>query len=264
MKKNKYIIFIGLFIILIASVLIYVDINRSNIHEKAPGKKVSALFIGNSYTSVNDLPKMISDIASSRGNKLEYDSNTPGSYTFEKHVNDAQTLAKINNNNWDFVILQEQSQMPALETIIVENQVETYAKQLDKIINSKNNNTQTVFYETWGRKDGDPELCKTITANCNYAGMQNRIIASYEKMSQDLDADLAPVGKAWLLARKNHPEINLYQADGSHPSKEGSYLAACVFYITLFKDSVTNANNLGIDKTQAKYLQEIAQQSISN
>lgn len=42
-------------------------------------KKV--LFLGNSYTAVNNLPQMMADVAVSAGDSLWFDSNTPGGYT---------------------------------------------------------------------------------------------------------------------------------------------------------------------------------------
>jgi hypothetical protein len=44
---------------------------------------------------------------------------------------------------------------------------------------------------------------------------------------------VAPVGLAWKLARERIPGVSLYATDGSHPSRIGSYLAACVIYSTL-------------------------------
>jgi hypothetical protein len=41
------------------------------------------------------------------------------------------------------------------------------------------------------------------------------------------NAILSPVGALWNYIRNTYPEINLYSADGSHPSLEGSYAAAC-------------------------------------
>jgi len=72
---------------------------------------------------------------------------------------------------------------------------------------------------------------------------------------------LAPAGEAWQLARQTHPEINLY-ADDRHPSTAGTYLAACVFYITLFNKPVTGATSLTLDKSQAKILRQIAEQAV--
>ncbi|MFM9004523.1 MAG: hypothetical protein ACKOSR_03320, partial [Flavobacteriales bacterium] len=71
------------------------------------------LFLGNSYTSVNNLPAMTQACALSAGDSLIIDSNTPGGYTFEGHSTNAISLQKIALGNWDFVVLQEQSQRPS-------------------------------------------------------------------------------------------------------------------------------------------------------
>ena len=49
------------------------------------------LFIGNSYTSVNNLPQTIASVASSVGDNLIFDSNTPGGYRFMDHATNPTT-----------------------------------------------------------------------------------------------------------------------------------------------------------------------------
>jgi hypothetical protein len=44
---------------------------------------------------------------------------------------------------------------------------------------------------------------------------------------------LVPVGPAWEWIRSNYPDIQLYAKDGIHPSAEGVYLSACVFYSSI-------------------------------
>ena len=46
--------------------------------------------------------------------------------------------------------------------------------------------------------------------------------------ADSLLAEVAPVGMAWWMALAERRDIDLYQADGSHPSVAGSYLAAVV------------------------------------
>ena len=53
------------------------------------------LFLGNSYTSVNNLPQLISDVALSAGDTLMFDSNTPGGYQLLDHNIDSVTISKI-------------------------------------------------------------------------------------------------------------------------------------------------------------------------
>lgn len=68
-------------------------------------QKRAVLFLGNSYTYVNDLPFLTAQIALSKGDTLLYDSNTPGGYTFQAHATNSQSIAKIFQQNWDAVVL---------------------------------------------------------------------------------------------------------------------------------------------------------------
>jgi homocysteine S-methyltransferase len=49
------------------------------------------------------------------------------------------------------------------------------------------------------------------------------------------------VGPAWERARAEHPEVELHDADGSHPSPAGTYLAACTFLGALLGKSPVGA-----------------------
>lgn len=130
------------------------------------------------------------------------------------------------------------------------------------MIHESNRSARTVLFETWGRKNGDTEYFMRIPAVGDYNGDQALISATYEQLAAALPATLAHVGKAWSSVRHSHPGIELYQADGSHPSDEGNYLSACVFYDVLFNASVMGASSLSLDPAQAKVLQEAADQTV--
>ena len=145
------------------------------IHLKAQSnKKIQALFLGNSYTYVNNLPQLIKDIALANGDTLFFDTNCPGGYTFQNHSLDATSIGKINSQLWDCVVLQAQSQEPAFSPWQVSSQTLPYAIKLDSIIKNKNVCTQTIFFETWGRKNGNASNCPSYPPICTYNGMQNR------------------------------------------------------------------------------------------
>jgi hypothetical protein len=185
--------------------------------------------------------------------------SAPGGYFLMQHAYYPPTLDKIKSKPWDFVILQEQSQAPALANDYVNKYVVPYATQLDKTIHLDNPRAKTVFFETWGYKNGDSDNCAKVPEVCDYAGMQERLRQVYTVMAQNAEGETAPVGDTWRYVRKNHPEIELYQSDGKHPSPEGTYLDACVFYATLFKKELVGAASLAINPSQAKILQEAAQ-----
>ncbi len=215
------------------------------------------LFIGNSYTAVNDLPGLVSKIAHAEGDSLFYDSNTPGGYTLYGHFNNPISVAKIAQGNWDYVALQAQSQEPAYTPAEVAYYTLPYARKLDSLIKAANSCTETVFYMTWGRKNGDWDNCPSNPIVCSYSGMQERLRSSYLLMAQQNNASVAPVGAVWKAVRNLTPSFDLYQSDESHPSIYGSYLAACVFYSSLFQKKVSSLSfTAGISASNASQIQQ--------
>lgn len=213
---------------------------------------VSVLFIGNSYTSVNNLPAIISDIAISKGKEISYDTQLQGGATLQTHASNASTYTKINSKPWDYVIIQAQSQEPSFPDTQVDTQTIPYAIQLADSIYANNYCTDVLFYMTWGRENGDPQWGPIST----YEGMQMRLRNAYVRMKDSVQGSVAPVGMAWWDVRNNAPTIQLYAADESHPSYEGSYLAACTFYASLFQDSPIGSTFLGgLDAITAGQLQ---------
>lgn len=186
------------------------------------------LFIGNSYTSVNDLPNLVSQIYSAAGETLDYSMSAPGGCTFQQHCN--VSLPYIQQGGWDYVVLQEQSQLPSFPINQFMQESYPYAQELCSLIRQYNPDVKIVFYMTWGRKNGDPQNGQYYPPLNTYEGMDSLLYARYVMMAEDNDACVSPVGAVWHQIRNQHPEVELYQSDGSHPSYLGSYVAACSFY----------------------------------
>lgn len=199
----------------------------------------SAFFVGNSYTATNNLPQLISDVAESAGDVLLYNSNAPGGYTFEMHTTNTTTLDQIALGTWDYVVLQEQSQIPSFPIDQVEVECFPFATALDSLIRAANACTETMFFMTWGRKDGDAANCAFWPPVCTYDGMDSLLHERYMMMGNENEAEVSPVGAVWHYLRDTHPEIELYIGDGSHPSAAGSYAAACTFYAAIFRNDPT-------------------------
>ena len=214
-----------------------------------------ALFIGNSYMGVNNLPSMVSDLSTSLGDVLIIDSNTPGGQTFQNHAANPINYQKMAAQNWDYIILQGQSQEPSFPYAQVNSQTLPYAVQLADSAKAIQPCSQVNYFMTWGRQNGDPQWDSINT----FDKMNTRLRDAYLRIADSANAAVSPVGVAWKYVRDNYPVINLYQQDGSHPSLTGSYLAACVFYTSLFhKSSVGSAYNPGIDHADALLIQQIA------
>jgi hypothetical protein len=217
-------------------------------------------FIGNSYIYTNDLPAMISHLALADGNTLIKDQNTPGGYTLESHSLNNTSLTKIAGNTWDYVVLQEQSQMPSFPWSQVSTDVLPYAEILCDSIRSANPCAVPLFFDTWGRETGDPQWDSIDT----FTEMNQRLYNAYEYMEDANSGMLAPVGIAYEhIANDVAPLVDfgdLYSGDGSHPTVFGTYLAACVFYQQIFEENVIGNTFLpvGILAAEAEYLQNVA------
>lgn len=211
------------------------------------------LFIGNSYTEVNNLPQLISKACTSVGDTISYSSSTSGGCTFQQHLSISSSL--IQQGGWDYVVLQEQSQLPSFPDGQFYQECYPYAQQLCEMIRQYNPDAKIVFYMTWGRKNGDQNNCQFFSPLCTYEGMDSLLNLRYMIMAVDNHTLVSPVGYVWHNIRDNHPEIELYQSDESHPSLAGSYAAACTFYSILFEKNPDNITfNPGIDDQMANII----------
>ena len=220
---------------------------------------VSVLFIGNSYTYVNDLPSVFSQLTLSLGDEATVDSKTNGGFTFQNHLVDPLTMTKIHAKPWDYVVLQGQSQEPSFPFDQVNTQTLPPAVSLADSVYANAFCGQTMYFMTWGRQVGDPQWDSINT----FYKMNNRLRNAYVRIADSANASVAPVGVAWKYIIDNHPTINLYSADGSHPSLEGTYLAACTFYASVYRKNSSGATyTAGLDPTTAGILQTAADLSV--
>jgi hypothetical protein len=220
------------------------------------GKSYNVLILGNSYVYYNNMPNILQEIAWSNGDSLNITSNSPGAYTFNAHTTNATSIALIQQGNWDFVILQGQSQEPSFSPGQVANNTLPYAKKLDSLVAAYNNCAEVLYYMTWGRKNGDASNCAVYPPICTYNGMQQRLRETYLLMAQDNASNVAPVGVVWKRVREVDSSINLYDADESHPSLAGSYLAACTFYTSMFHKALNSSHYIspGVSGAQASII----------
>ena len=226
-----------------------------NVHSQTLTKKV--LFLGNSYTYVNNLPLLLDSVARSTGDSLIYDSNTPGGYTLYQHSLDVNSTGKIMLGNWDYVVMQEQSQLPSFQDYI-----DLGVTDLCSLIKQYNPCARKMFYMTWGRKNGDQANCASWPPSCTYQGMDSMLRLHYTETAITYQSEISPVGAVWKYIRQNFPTIDLYQSDESHPSEAGSYAAVCCFYAAIFKkdpslisyDFTLNAVDAASIRTAAKLI----------
>ena len=103
-----------------------------------------------------------------------------------------------------------------------------------------------LFYVTWGRKSGCPTLDEM---GWTHESMTEGLSDAYTRAAEALSMECAYVGAAFHKIVAEHPEIELYDPDGSHPSYVGTCLAAMVMYKTVFGEVAAKAESLKLDTT---------------
>jgi hypothetical protein len=130
-------------------------------------------------------------------------------------------------------------------------------KDFDKLI--KNSGAKTALYMTHAysqkHKKYSPDMIE-----------MNR--TGYLDAGNQVGALVIPVGLAFQAAYEKKPGIELQQEyDGSHPTKLGTYLAACVVYASLYEQSPVGNTYHGmipIDAETATFLQTIAWDTVKS
>ena len=218
------------------------------------------LFIGNSLTFVNDLPAMFYSVATAAGKQVIVDQSTAGGYTLQLHYAWANTQTKLASQEWDYVVLQEQSQIPSMpgtrEVLFY-----PWACKFDSLIHALHPQAQTLFFLTFAHRSGDIDIISSGGSD-TYEQMQQRLRDGYKYIADSLHAPIAPVGWAWKTIRHDYPGVDLY-SDDVHPNVSGTYLAAHVFYTTIFKEACTNIPfYAGLDTLMAQVYQQTATHTV--
>lgn len=187
--------------------------------DPVPTDRLRVLFIGNSYTYVNDLPRQIQWMAEAAGAEVPLDvvSVTPGGMTLAHHWSDGVARRLIRQGGWTHVVLQEQSTRPIDDPDLFFRYARMFDEEIDRV------GAETVLYLTWARQ--------------HRPASQDTLSHAYLTIADEVAARVAPVGIAWQRALEMDPALVLHNEDRSHPGPTGTYLAALVFYATLFDAS---------------------------
>ena len=186
---------------------------------------VRVLFIGNSYTYYHSMPRMVEELAQAAGQEIEIRAFTRGGSTLlemELHPE----LRGYLNERWDYVVLQEHSTL-GFSSWNGELGVNdpSYFLQGARLLAQRAKSAKLILFLTWARKY-HPEF-------------QPHLDHAYAQASRELNATVAPVGRAWAGVRAAQSNLELYDPDGTHPSVNGSYLTACVIMRTIFNHPCT-------------------------
>ncbi|MFF0344630.1 hypothetical protein [Kribbella sp. NPDC004875] len=198
------------------------------------------LFVGNSFTSRNNLPGLIKGLAGARGISIEHKLISAGGASLRQHLNAGKALHEIASGGFDTVVLQEQSTLPIKSPARFRESARDFGEAITAA------GARTAFYLTWARRNA-PETQRALTD-------------AYGAAAAELGATLIPVGMVWEHFLKHHDAPALHDEDSSHPALAGSYLAACVFLIALLDEDPVGVDTpvKGLEQDTAALLQEAA------
>ena len=239
--------------------------------ERIPSDTTRVLFIGNSYTYCNLYPMQLKELAWHEGHYLDCTLYFHGGYSMKKHLADHISRETVEVGNFEYAFLQDQSlNSLRIGTSADQNVVGEMEKMVNRV-KEFSPKAKCIVEMTWGRRSGnDATKAKALqdikTAHPeyfeSYEAMQKVIIKNTTAMAQKLGMGLSPVGVAWEIVRRERPDIVLYVKDGSHPSDAGSYLAAAVGYLTLFKEPFKADTPIRLNPEIARYLRSVAERVV--
>ena len=191
------------------------------------------LFVGNSYTFVNDLPARLREIGEGMTPPvvIDVDAATESGATLTTLYARPSVQEKLSSGHFTHVVIQEQSTETLRAPAEFRRDVERFATA------ARQAGAQPVLYETWARRAGDDIYARPWSGG-SFAAMQDRLDAAYLAEAQTTHALLVPVGEIRRRASQDASPsglagIELYKPDGSHPTMAATYLAACVFFRAL-------------------------------
>jgi hypothetical protein len=198
----------------------------------AEAEPLKILFIGNSYTHMNDMPSILQKMVDKSGKKAIIERNTQSGASFKVHSDRKDMYEAIKKRKWDYVILQGYSRELSYSPGHIDTATVPFLNKITDSIYANNLCTNVLFYMTWGYEGGylDREEVNT------YEKMADSIERGYRYLSTLYNVPVVPVGMVWKSV-KQKSVMDLYAPDRAHPSINGSYLAACTFYNVIFNES---------------------------
>jgi len=198
------------------------------------------LFVGNSFTFYNDLPRVVAGIGESVPGSpaIEVASAAIGGFTLERHWKNSETRDLLESRTWDVVVLQGQSQMPLRDP----QRLEKFARKFDEKISSQGG--RTLLFMTWARADTPADV--------------SAIAKAYREIGRELGVDVVPVGEAWSQALTEQPALRLHVDDGLHPNRAGTYLTAHLLFSSITGLTVPEDGASAPESDAASFLRRVA------
>ncbi len=252
-----------IFIAIFSSILLWAHAHCQQNILSVDDDTCKILFIGNSYTGYNDLPGIVNNLAIYGQKNVFVDKFLRYGQPLYNISQLPETRVKIFERKWDFVVLQDgchnaayPDSYQALIPYAPYSPLPLTLEIMQDIILDNCDSTRVVYFMPWAFKDG---ITWIEGQTDTYEDMQRKIYDNSIRFGRELNLIVSPVGWAWYQVIAEKPYIELFNPDLSHPSLDGSYLAACVFYATFFQEElVYSTSDIYLPAERAIYFQSVA------
>ncbi|MUP41499.1 SGNH/GDSL hydrolase family protein [Gramella aestuarii] len=182
--------------------------------------ELKILFIGNSLTYTNDLPKLVEEVAEKQGLTIKTDIVARPEYALLDHWEDGKIQRLISRKNYDLVIIQQgPSSQEFGKRILIE-----YGGKIKALC--EQNDTQLAYLMVWPSR--------------RYYHTFEKLIENHREAAKINKALLIPVGEVWKKHFEASNNFDYYGPDQFHPSKKGSRAAAEVIASEIIEWKKTN------------------------
>ena len=172
------------------------------------------LFIGNSLTAANDLPRMVCTLAAAAGHKAVCETVARGGFSLEDHLAEGTAARRIRAKRWSVIVLQ---QGPSAREDS-RGELRRAARKFAALAKG----SRIALYAPWPWRSRSQDF--------------PRVSDSYRLAAKDVEGLFFAAGDAWLAAWRRESAIRLYGPDDFHPITAGTYLAALVIYSGIYGD----------------------------
>jgi hypothetical protein len=217
------------------------------------------LFIGNSYTRFNNLPRLVASLSESvaQGPIVRAKRETHGGFNLRRHWRRRRVRDRIARGGFDAIVIQGHSLSPIRDP----GEMAEYARRFSQ--RARAVGARLILFETWARAPRSRVYRRYELAGP--AEMLARVDSVYAQLGHDLGASVSPVGRAFARAADEASGVRLRRRDRTHPTLAGSYLAACVLYGTLTGNDPREASYVPwpLSQASASTLRAIAAETLA-
>lgn len=221
MMNRVVIVFIGLCIVCISCLSTHITqesgiktSDQQDDNHNISNEEYDLLFVGNSLTYSNNLPRLVTQEAKRKGIVITTTMLTKPNYAIVDHWRDKEVQRLIKTKKYDFVIIQQGPSSQADGRAMLLNSGKEYSNLCDA------NGTKLAYFMVWPSRI--------------YYHTFDGVIKNYTDAATKNKAILCPVGKVWKQHFDKTNDFSYYSPDQFHPSLSGSRAAAKVIVESLF------------------------------